>query len=321
LNLKYKDPYVMSYSMTLERILPGGWTASVAYVGNEGRQLNTGAGLNDGQVLGAGEAGEPLYIKFGQTAGATLQYAGTNSTYNALQARLDHRFSNGLLWTSSYAWQKATGYESGGVSGPGSLNFNYLPAYRRNYGVLLFNSPQTYSQSVVYALPFGQNQRFLSNSSSLARYVVGGWKLSDIWFMGVGFPITFTANSTGLNTPGSDQVPDLVAPFKKLKGIGTANPWFSTSSFATPVGATFGNMSLNSYSGPGLVTNNTSLLKDFPIHESSFFEFRVDALNSLNHPTFANPTAAMTSASFGYVTATSASYAARTFTFAGTLNF
>jgi hypothetical protein len=321
LNLKYKDPYVMSYSLTIERILPGEWTASVAYVGNEGRQLNTSAALNDGQVLGAGQAGEPLYVKFGQTAAATLQYAGTNSAYNSLQARLEHRFRKGLLYTSSYTWQKATGYESGGISGPGGLSFNYLPAYQRNYGVLLFNSPQTYSQSVLYALPFGQNQRFLSNSSPIARYIVGGWKLSDIWFMGVGFPITFTASSTGLNTPGSDQVPNLVAPFKKLKGIGTNSPWFDTSSFATPVGATFGNMGLNSYSGPGLVTNNTSLLKDFPIHESTFFEFRVDAFNSLNHPTFASPTGATTSASFGYVTATSSSYAARTFTFAGTLNF
>jgi hypothetical protein len=321
LNLKYKDPYVMSYSLTVERILPGGWTASVAYVGNEGRQLNTSASLNAGQVLGAGEAGEPLYAKFGQTAAATLLYEGTSSVYNSLQARLDHRFANGLSWTSSYSWQKALGFESGGVSGPGSLSFNYVPAFHRNYGVLLFNAPQTYSQSVVYALPFGQDKKFFSNSSVLSRYIIGGWRISDIWFMGVGFPIQFTASATGLNTPGSDQVPNLVAPFKKLKGIGTAHPWFNVSSFATPVGATFGNMGLNSYSGPGLVTNNTSLLKEVPIHESLSFEFRVDALNSLNHPTFANPTAAMTSASFGYVAATSQSYAPRTFTFAGTLNF
>jgi Carboxypeptidase regulatory-like domain/TonB dependent receptor len=321
LNTKYKDPYVMSYSLTVERILPGGWTASVAYVGNEGRQLNTSWNLDPGLVAGAGEAGQPLYIKFGQTASASLQYAGTNSTYNSLQARLDHHFSKGLLWSSSYAWQKATGFESGGVSGPGGLNF-YLPGtFHRNYGVLLYNSPQTYSQSFLYELPFGQNQRFLSNSSSVIRSIVGGWKLSDIWFMGVGFPITFTASSTGLDAPSTDQVPDLVAPFKKLKGIGPTKPWFDTSSFATPVGTALGNMGLNDYSGPGLITNNTSLLRDFPIHESKSLEFRMDALNSLNHPTFAIPTAAMTSASFGYVTATSQSYAARTLQFAATLNF
>lgn len=321
LNLKYKDPYVMSYSLAVERILRGGWTATVSYVGNLGRHLNTGMSLNAGQVLGAGQAGEPLYIKFGQTAAANLQYGGTNSAYNALQARLDHRFGNGLIWTSAYAWQKATGYESGGISGPGSLSFNYFPAFRRNYGVLTYNSPQTYSQSVVYELPFGQDKRFLSNSSRLARYVAGGWKLSDIWFMGVGFPITFNASSTGLNTPGSVQVPNLVAPFKKLGGIGPNHPYFDTSSFATPVGAQFGNMGLNAYSGPALITNDTSLLRDIPIHESMHLELRMDAFNSLNHPTFAVPTGTMTSASFGQVTATSASYAPRTLQFAATLNF
>ncbi|MGH9327141.1 MAG: TonB-dependent receptor domain-containing protein [Terriglobia bacterium] len=321
LNLNYKDPYVMSYSLAVERILRGGWTATVSYVGNLGRHLNTGFGLNDGQVLGAGQAGEPLYIKFGQTAGASLQYGGTNSAYNALQARLDHRFRNGFLWTSSYAWQKATGYESGGVSGPGGLSFNYLPAFRRNYGVLTYNSPQTYSQSLVYDLPFGQKQRFLANSSPVIRDIVGGWKVSDVLFMGVGFPITFTASSTGLNTPGSDQVPDLIAPFKKLGGIGPNHPYFDKSSFATPVGAVFGDMGLNGYSGPALITNNTSLLRDITIHESTYLELRMDAFNSLNHPAFAVPTGSMTSASFGQVTAMSGSYNPRQLQFAATLTF
>jgi hypothetical protein len=170
-------------------------------------------------------------------------------------------------------------------------------------------------------LPFGQNKRFLSNSSLLAKYVVGGWKVSDVLFVGVGFPITFAASATGLNTPGSVQVPNLVAPFKKLGGIGPNHPYFDKNSFATPVGAQFGNMGLNAYSGPPLITNDTSLLRDIPIHETTHLELRMDAFNSLNHPTFAVPTGTMTSASFGYVTATSQSYAARTLQFAGTLNF
>jgi hypothetical protein len=35
-NTKYKDPYVMSYNLTLERDLGHGWVGNVAYVGNLG---------------------------------------------------------------------------------------------------------------------------------------------------------------------------------------------------------------------------------------------------------------------------------------------
>jgi hypothetical protein len=73
------------------------------------------------------------------------------------------------------------------------------------------------------------------------------------------------------------------------------------------------------YSGPGQITNNTSLLRSFRIHESASLEFRMDALNTFNHPTFAAPDTTLTDSSFGKVTAITG--AARTLQFAGTLNF
>jgi hypothetical protein len=317
MNTNYKDPYVMSYSLTAEHSFMGGWTASIAYVGNEGRHIPYSAPLNAGLVLGGGAAGQPEYAAFGRTAATTLLLAGANSDYNSLQARLTHHFSNGLVWTSAYTWQKAMGYTSNDVSGPATPNFAI--DFHRNYSVLTYTAPQTYSQSVVYELPFGDHGRFLSNSSLLARSIVSGWKLSDVLFMGAGFPLGFTASATGINAPDNIQVPNEVAPFKKLKGIGTNSPWFDTSSFTQPQGALFGNMGQEVYSGPGQITNNTSLLRSFRIHESASLEFRMDALNTFNHPTFAAPDTTLTDSSFGKVTAITG--AARTLQFAGTLNF
>ncbi len=317
MNTQYKDPYVMSYSLTLERVFRGGWTASVAYVGNEGRHVPASLNLNAGMVLGAGAAGQPEYATFGRTASTPLLLVGENSDYNALQARLTHQFTNGLLWTSAYTWQKAMGFTSNDVSGPSA--FNFAIDFHRNYSVLTYTAPQTYSQSVLYALPFGDHESFLSNSDPVVRSIVSGWKLSDVLVMGVGYPLGFTASAAGINASGNIQVPNEIAPFKKLKGIGQTNLWFDTTSFAQPSGAVFGNMGQEVYSGPGQVTNNTSLLRSFPVHESAFLEFRMDAFNSLNHPTFAAPDAAFTDSAFGHVTATTG--APRTLQFAGTLNF
>jgi hypothetical protein len=114
-------------------------------------------------------------------------------------------------------------------------------------------------------------------------------------------------------------VPNQTGAFKKLRGIGTTHPWFNTSPFSTPVGAVYGNMGQNVYSGPGQITNNSSIFRTFSVRESASLQLRMDAFNSLNHPTFANPSTVLTSSSFGQVTAITG--APRTLQFAGTLSF
>jgi len=316
-NINYKDPYVMSWSLTLEQGFHG-WTGSVAYVGNTGRQIPGSFNLNAGMVLGAGAAGQAEFATFGRTANTTLLYRGTNSNYNSLQARLTHHFSNGLEWTSAYAWQKAIAYVfGGGASGAGSFNFS--ADFPRNRSVTAFTAPQTYSQSVVYKLPFGRHAHFLSNSNRVVNSIVSGWMFSDILIMNVGLPLNFTASSSGLNATGNIQVPNEIASFKKLKGIGTSHNWFDTSAFVQPVGAVFGNMGQEMYEGPGQVSMNASLARNFPIHDSVSMDLRMDAFNPFNHPTFANPNTSLTSSSFGQVTAITG--APRTLQFAATISF
>lgn len=313
-NKTYKDPYVMSYNLTFEQSLGGQWVADVAYVGNNGRQIPGSYNLNAGLVAGAGANGQPEYITFKRTANTQLILKGTNSNYNSLQARVTHHFSGGLVWTSAYAFQKAMGY----ISNAGSpSSFNFYIDFHRNYSVLNYNATHTYSQSFVYELPFGNGKRYAS--TGLLSKVVGGWQLSDVLSMRTGNPLLFTASAAQLNAPSNIQVPNQTGPFTKLRGIGTKRPWFNTSPFSTPAGAVFGNMGQNVYSGPGQITNNSSVFRSFPVHESMSLQLRMDAFNSLNHPTFANPSTATTSSSFGYVTAITG--APRTLQFAGTLSF
>jgi hypothetical protein len=313
-NPNYKDPYVMSYNLTLEQSLGRNWVADAGFVGNSGRQIPGQYNLNAGMVAGAGANGQPEYATFNRTADTMLIYKGTNSNYNALQARLTHHASNGLVWTSAYSYQKMMGY----ISNAGSPSaFNFYIDFRRNYSLLSYNATHAYSQSFVYELPVGQGKRFAL--SGFTNKLVSDWQVSDVLSARTGTPLLFTASSAQLNAPSNIQVPDQNGAFKRLHGIGTTHPWFDTSVFSTPSGPVLGNMGQNVYSGPAQITNSSSIFRTLRLRDAASLQLRMDAFNSLNHPTFANPTTALTSSSFGQVTTTSG--AARTLQFAATLSF
>ena len=68
---------------------------------------------------------------------------------------------------------------------------------------------------------------------------------------------------------------------------------------------TYGNISRNSFRGPKTFNFDAQISRTFPIHESLNTTFRLEAFNVLNHPNFSNPTASLTSSTFGQVSSTS----------------
>lgn len=296
-NIHSRDPYVMFYNLTVEQNLGAGWTATIAYVGNQGRHVPVNYNINAGQVAGAGAQGQPFYLKYGNTSSIELLPVGRNSNYNSLQARLTHRFSNGISFTSAFAWQKSMGYNSSG-GGLAGLNFYLDP--RRDYSPLGWNRTITSTNSFIYELPFGHGRAFMK--SGWGARIAGGWQVSGIASMETGTPLFFSASGSQLNAPGTTQVPNETAPFHKLKGIGTNSAWFDSSSFSQPVGPVLGNMGKNVYSGPGTVTFDSSASRTFSFTKRFRLQFRADAFNVLNHPAFSNPDATLTDSNFGKVT-------------------
>jgi hypothetical protein len=296
-NKKFKDPSVMSYNLTVEQQFGSGWVFDIAYVGNEGRQIPSNYELNAGQVAGAGANGQPYYKLYGTTSSIQLKHKGTTSNYNALQARLLHQFNHGLSFTSGFAWQKAMGYIS---SGGGVDGFSFYLDPRRDYSPLSFNRTITSSNSFIYQLPFGKDARFLNKG--VASWIAGGWQVSGLASLETGTPLFFSASGSQLNAPNTRQMPNQTGPFQKLHGIGTHSLWFDTSAFAPQAGAVLGNVGKNVYSGPGSVTFDAAAFRTFPVHEQVALQFRMDAFNALNHPTFNNPDTNLNDSNFGKVT-------------------
>jgi hypothetical protein len=257
-------------------------TLDVAYVGNHGVDSVVAYNLNAATVAGGGNASLPQFASFGRTAASSLYWQGFSNRYNALQIKLDRRFAAGLTMTTAYTWGKGMGYQGGD---DGGLTFYVNP--QRSYGRNDFDRTQTFVQTYVYELPFGPGKKFMN--SGLVGNVFGGWRVTGFFSAWTGTPFTISGGSA-LNTPGSTQTANQVAPVQILHGINIGNPWFSPTSFVpvtTP--GVFGNTGRNIMTGPGYSNLDASLSKIIRYKERYSLEIRGEAFNAINHPHFNNP--------------------------------
>ena len=65
--------------------------------------------------------------------------------------------------------------------------------------------------------------------------------------------------------------------------------WFNTAAFAIPAPYTFGNAGRNILRGPGLVTLDASLARQFSFGEKASLQVEAQAFNSLNRVNFNLP--------------------------------
>jgi hypothetical protein len=305
----FKNPSVQSWNLAFGQALPGNFTLDVAYVGNHGVNSVVQYNLNlPTTVLGGGNNSRPMVAQFGRTADTTIFFVGASTHYNALQAKLNRRFSNGLGITTSYTFGKGMSYQTGDDGGL----WTYTDQ-RRGYARTDFDRTHNFSQSYVYELPFGVGKKML-NQGVVAR-ILGGWQVNGILSILSGTPLTFSANGGTLNTPGTPATADQVGPYQVLGGINTpargGSAYFLQSSFVQPVynpsPGVFrvGTSGRNITSGPGYYNLDASVFKVIPVKEQIRLEIRGEAFSVLNNPHWNNPETNVSSANYGYITGAS----------------
>jgi hypothetical protein len=294
-NKDFKNPHVISWNLAVQRQLPGHFALDLAYVGNHGVNTVLNYNLNAATVVGKGTAGQPQFAPFGRTASTNLLFAGYSSMYNALQVKLDRRFTSGLSVTTAYTWGKGMAFQQGDDGGA-----MFYINFRRNYARNDFDRTHTFVQSYIYNLPFGKGQKFMN--SGLASSIIGGWRVNGILTIMSGTPLNFTASANGINAPGNNQTPDQISAITTPKGINVGNEWFSRASFALPATGLFGNMGRNPMSGPGFYNLDFSLFKIFAFAERMNLEVRAETFSLTNTPQFSNPNTTLGNANFGYIT-------------------
>ena len=317
----FRNPYVESWNLAVQRALGKNFVLEIAYVGNHGVRIPMTYNLNAAIAPGSDPTADtcpqrPLCKLYGRTANSDFLFKPTTSNYNSLQVKFDHRWSSGFLMTTAWTYGKGLAYRSDLGSDGGSPHF-YLDtvngatvqSFRRNYSVNSQDRRHTLVQSYIYELPFGKTKPWLN--SGWASWIAGGWQLSGIWTLMTGRPLRFVADGKSLNAPGTTQTPVQIAPFHVVGGIGP-DDWFDRSAFCQ-VGApgcpvsgngVMGNMAHYAFAGPRFFNIDASLFRRFPLKERLGLEFRADAFSVTNTPQFDLPTVDMTNSNFGHITST-----------------
>jgi hypothetical protein len=219
---------------------------------------------------------------------APFSYANAEnlySNYNALQVRLEKRFSQGLQFDANYTYSRAFTTGMSGVSccnGSGNIIMN-VHDINATYGPASFDEPQRFVLSGLYSVPIGKGQKF---NLGKANWLAGGWEATTILQLGSGLPFTVyccprntPVNQTG-QTFGDSWTPDLVGnPHAVSQNY---LQWFNTAAYATPEIGTFGNVSLNSLRGPWMHQIDFSFMKNFQFTERHVLQFRLDVFNAFS---------------------------------------
>lgn len=229
------------------------------------------------------------------------------ATYDSLQSQVNRRWGTSLIG-AVYTWSKAINWSENNVLGPPRIQ--WPGAWNLNRGPASYDHTHNFQTYFSLESPFGKGKRWVH--SGIGSKLLGGWSLNGILGAVSGGPIYVIQGSpNNLNAAGSGQVPDLVKQtVATYGGIGPRALYFDTSAFAvvnTPLSLPqrFGNSGRNNIRGPGFLNLDTGLFRDFPIKERFTIQFRVEGLNVLNHPNFANPAADIsTPSTFGYITST-----------------
>ncbi|MBS1859368.1 MAG: TonB-dependent receptor [Acidobacteria bacterium] len=310
--------YAQQWNVTLERNFGTSWTASVGYAGSK----LTGLGVPDtnlnqlpvsafalgtaltqrvanpfyGMIPAATSLGAPtiaeqqLLRRFPRFTTVTLYRNNVgNSTWHALEAHLERRFSRSLAATFSYTFSKliddaGSVFSSALLTGP-VANYQAADSYNRRLEKDESNGsiPHVFSAGVVW-----QPRR---------------WEASVILKAQSGMPFT-VQQATNYNAAFGFgiQRPNIVGnPALPADARSTAR-FFNTAAFTQAGQFAIGTASRNPVRGPGYSAVDLMIGRLFPIRESLTAELRGEVFNLTNTPPLGQPNGTFGSAAFGSIT-------------------
>ncbi|MCU1235700.1 MAG: Outer rane receptor for ferrienterochelin and colicin [Candidatus Solibacter sp.] len=293
---KFKQDQAQVWNFSIERQLGGDMMFSIAYVGTHGVHLYRDLQINTA-VPGPGPVAPRLpFFSLAPTIPTIDQRNGDGTShYNALQAKFDKRFSNGISFLVSYTFSK-TMDNTNNILYP----FNDKLNYTLSNGFKLVDVPQNVVISYNYELPFGKGKHFLNGSSGAVSHVVGGWSVNGITTFQSGQPLGIHTGNNQLNNNGGFNYANITC--SSVPTPKKVSQWFDTSCFTDPPPYTFGNSGVGHVRGPGLNNWDFSVAKDTRLgSENRRLRLEADFFNLANSPHFSNPNTTTGNAGFGAI--------------------
>ena len=240
--------------------------------------------------------------------------------YNSMQVNYNVRMRNGITLLANYTLSKQN--EKWGY-----LNYYQNPIQYQE-GLYYADRPQFIKVTLVYQLPFGKGQKFLSGAHGVGGRLVSGWEINTfVTDSPTGEPANLPNGVLPLKNPANSNVQwgantvhlwnncvltqadnGVVTPTSTSIGLGCSATDFSNYDWLI-MAPSFRPNQTNSYRSPnirvqGTYTADASITKMTAITERLKFQFRAEAFNVFNHYNYmlGNVDTGATSVTFGAIT-------------------
>jgi hypothetical protein len=301
--------YVQNWHFTVQRELGHQLVLDLAYVGNHSVGLMI---LGDANQAVPNLQGQNLSINARRPIPnfTTIEeaFSGGFGSYNALQVKLEKRYTAGLYFLNSFTWSKAIDNAPGHLEnydGDNSRINIRNPSSER--GLSSYDQPFNNTTSILYDLPVGKGKR-VNISNKALDLIAGGWAVNLINTLTSGLPLNIIYSASQ-----QYQVSPLVTPRPNLngnpvtpEGQRTTSNYLNAAGFSLPsYTQPFGNAGRNIARGYPFYDLDFGLHKNFALwSESSYLQFRAEAFNLLNQTNFQAPNTTFNTTSFGSITST-----------------
>ena len=291
-------PAVLTWSFRIEQQIAPHTSLTVGYVGSHSYHQILSEDMNEPIPTS-----EPDGTVFYPTGAKNANPALANSTswvsqgvgsYNSLVVDVRRSFANGLQFRGNYTWSKNLDDGSAwntSVSGntPAFVEFPLDP--KLDWGPAATDVRNAASFNGSYELPFGTKRRYLNHASRPVNILVTGWTASAIVTAQSGFPFS---PQLGYNPTGNGDTRNPVRPnwnpnFNGKLYPKTVRQYFNPAAFLPPATGTYGNVSRDALTGPGLTDVDFSILRNARLTERLGLQFRAEFFNILNHTNLMTP--------------------------------
>jgi hypothetical protein len=281
---EFPNQYASQWFFDIQREFPGDILFAAGYQGAKATHVYTGRNINNGgphpSIPASQRRVRPTWNN------VTLRDPMLNSSYNALVARAEKRFSKGLTFITSYTWSHNIDQANESLDQNLSGTANEYD-YRSERGNSSLDRRHAFVGSYTYELPFGRGRAFGGGWGRGLDALLGGWQLGGILSLRTGIPFD-------INYPGDTQNSGTRNRGNRI-GVGTlADPtidkWFDEFAFVAAAPGVYGNTGRNILYGPDSRNFDFILGKRFQLPwERHSLQFRFESFNFTNTPTFDIP--------------------------------
>jgi hypothetical protein len=341
----YSDPRSQQWNIQIERQVGASSMVSVAYVGSHTQRLewcckanypqggpfcqnNAAAGFTCPTTpLTSNQISQLEYMPF---AAQGWNYSESNgfSTFEALEAQFQHRFSHGLQTLAAFTWEKCLGDSNGDYNaenGSEGAPYEYYFNAHLSKGFCAYNVPLLFNWSTVYQVPFGQGKKWLTHG--VLSQALGNWELNYSFLArsgnafnpswgGASNICTTTTTTNCVPTSIAGVAPTSTDPANLSNAAGaitgysrpsvlpgcnlkpqaqSVTAWYNPACFVSPAstavgpGYGFGDDEIGGMRTMRWINVDFALVKNIPVGEKRQFQFRAEAFNLFNHMVLGAP--------------------------------